>query len=116
MSKSFFIDLNTSNLKERYALSKFLEFSDNFDPITSEFMNKLVSLKSSGSYQIAGEDARPELISNEIYGNTQYWWAIMFYNGITKVDDLVNGMVLKYPSSDDIEDLYFILKSKELGR
>jgi len=116
MAKHFFINLDTVTTKERFSLSKFLDFSDNFDPITSDFMLTISSLKSGGNYTIKGEDARPDLISHELYGSAQYWWIIMFYNGIVQVDSLTNGMVLKYPDSDALEDLYFTLKSKELGK
>jgi hypothetical protein len=116
MAQNFFINLDTIRGIDRYALSKFLEFSDNFDPITSDFLQSLSALDLGGLYTIRGEDARPDVISDEIYGSTQYWWIIMFYNGVTRGDYLVNGMELKYPKIGDLEDLYFTLKSKELGR
>jgi hypothetical protein len=116
MANNFFIDLTNIKNTERYAMSKFLEFTDNFDPVTSEFMLRVTNLKGAGKYKVQGEDARPDLISYRIYGSTQYWWIIMFYNGIVKVDDIVNGMEIVFPDSGELEKLFFTLKSKELGR
>ena len=116
MAKHFYINLSPKNVQERYAMGKFLEFTDNFDPITSDFLLSISNLKLSGTYVIRGEDARPDVISEELFGGTQYWWILMFYNGLSKVDDLVNGKELKVPDTEELERLYFTLKSRELGR
>lgn len=116
MASNFFINLDVFRGTDRYSLGKFLEFTDNFDPVTSEFLQRVTQLKIGGTYTIRGEDARPDTVSQELYGNTQYWWILMFYNGITRIDNITNGLEIRYPDSDELEDLYFTLKSKELGR
>ena len=115
MAKHFYINL--SLLKgSRYGLEKFLDFSDNYDPITSDFLLSISKIKTVGTYRVEGEDARPDLISYELFNSEQYWWILMFYNGIVRVDALTNGTVLKVPDLDEMEDVYFTLKSRELGR
>ena len=116
MSKNFFINLDNLKNTSRFSISKFLEFTDNFDPINSNFLLELSKLKSGGNYTVKGEDARPDLISNEIYGSTEYWWIIMYYNGLVRVDDLKNGSVLAFPKIDDLDELYLTLKARELRR
>jgi hypothetical protein len=54
----------------------------------STFLNHIVT------YQQA---ARPELISFEAYQTVNLWWAIMAYNGITEVREIVEGSAIKIP-------------------
>jgi len=111
----FFINLEVDS-SERYDLAKFLEYSDNFDPLTSSFLKSLKDLKYVGTYVVQGEELRPELLSYRIFGNVQYWWILMAYNAINSHEDVVTGLVLKYPSLEDIENLYFSLKAQEVSR
>ena len=108
----FFINLDVES-PERYDLAKFLEYSDNFDPLTSSFLKSLKDLKYEGTYIVQGEEYRPELLAHRIYGNVQYWWILMAYNAINSHEDLTTGLVLKYPNLEDLENLYFSLKSQE---
>lgn len=113
--KIFFIDI-LNDTESRYALSKFLRFTDNSDPITSKFIEDLKNINSGGTYRITGNEFRPDRISMEIYNNFQYWWIILLYNNILKIEDLVSGLVLSYPDINDLEDLYFSLKSQEISQ
>ena len=48
---------------------------------------------------------RPDLISYKIYGTTNYWWFIMWYNGVGDVwNDLRDMMVIKYPSQNKLSE------------
>lgn len=109
----FFIDLN-SNTTDRFDMGKFLEYSDNYDPLTSAIMSDVLTLRSGGQYTVQGEDGRPDLISFRIYGNVQYWWILLLYNSILDYNSIVTGEVLNYPSLDSLEDFYFSLKTKEV--
>lgn len=112
-SKEFFINLQ-EDFSERYAIAKFMEYSDdNFDVLTSNVLNTLKELKTSGEYTVQGWDKRPDMIAYEIYGDVQYWWIITLYNSIQTIDDIKHGMVIKYPSIQDLEDMYFSLKIKQ---
>ena len=107
----FFI--NTSIVSdERYDLSKFMEFTDNYDPITSHFLSEIQSLPQGGIIQVVSDAGRPDNISYKIYNNTQYWWVIMLYNGITEYSDINQGDTINYPTLSSLEDLFFSLKSK----
>lgn len=112
----FFIDLD-NDYTSRYDFAKFLEFnSDNFDPLTSNFLADLQAIPSGGRYKIRGNEGRPDNISYAIYGDYQYWWLILIYNGIFTIDDLTSDRVINYPDQDLLEDFYFTLKNRELNK
>lgn len=109
--------VNLENEKgERYAMSKFFAYTDNFDPLTSYFASEIAKLPVSGYYTIQGEDERPDLAAYRIYGDTQYWWVLLMYNKILEFNGIATGETLPYPSLTDIEDLYFSLKAKETAK
>lgn len=110
-SKEFFINLEVES-EERFDLAKFMEFlqGDNHDPLTSSVFNNIRSLEKGGQYRVSGEDGKPDLISYRIYGDTQYWWIILAYNGKTSYLDIKNGEELIFPTIVAIEDFYFSLK------
>lgn len=110
--KQFFINLEKETPK-RYDMSRFMEFTDNFDPLTSGFFKDIKALPTSGYFVIQGEEFRPDAISHKIYGSTQYWWAVMIYNDLADINLLTPGLSLKFPSLADLEDAYFQLKSKQ---
>jgi len=70
-AKEFFINLNyeTSN---RYDLAKFMQYSDNYDPLTSFFFLGVKNLKKQADYIVQKEEGRPDLVSFNYYGTTQY--------------------------------------------
>lgn len=42
---------------------------------------------------------RPDLISQKVYGTTNYWWFILWFNGVCDAwNDIREGMLLAYPS------------------
>lgn len=48
---------------------------------------------------------RPDIISQRLYGTTNYWWFLMWFNGVSDVwNDLRAGMVLKYPAIERIRE------------
>jgi len=108
----FFINTEYES-KERFDIAKLLEYTDNYDPLTSSFLKDLKSLKSFGTWIIQSEEKRSDVLSYKIYGDTQFWWAILFYNDLTENDDLETGMSIQYPNLTDLEDLYFGLKAKQ---
>jgi len=45
------------------------------------------------------EVARPDLISYRVYGDSEYWWAIMLVNSISNpLEELTAGRVLTMPT------------------
>lgn len=105
----FFINLSNIS-RERFDLSKFMEFTDDFDPITSFFLAELRELPSKGQYTVRTELARPDLVAFRFYRSTQYWWIVLLYNGMITPDDLTAGTVLSIPAESDLSNLFFRLK------
>ena len=109
-AKEFFINLDIDP-KERFDMSRFMRWDcDVFDPIASHMISEIKNLESGGNYTAEGEDFRPDLISNKIYGTTEYWWILLLYNDKLSFNDLQHGDELEFPSVQEIEDLYFRLK------
>lgn len=47
--------------------------------------------------------ARPDILSFRAYNTQNYWWFLMWYNGIMDIwNDLAEGVVLKYPSIEHV--------------
>jgi len=48
---------------------------------------------------------RPDLLSYRAYGTMNYWWFLMWYNGICDIwNDLQENQVLKFPSLQAVRD------------
>jgi hypothetical protein len=110
--QEFFIDLDTDST-DRYDFGKFMRFTDNYDPLTSNFLSSLIKIPPAGVYTVSGELNRPDLLSYRIYGSPKYWWILLAYNRILEFHELIIGQQVQYPSLDSLEDLYFSLKAKE---
>jgi len=108
----YFINLD-DDFEERYDMSKFMYFDGTvFDVLMSFVVRKLKGFKVTGYYEVTGEEGRPDLVSYKIYGRTMFWWMIMIYNELSDPDQITLGLRLKYPSQDEIEDLYFTLNNQ----
>ena len=102
----FFMN-NTLDTDTRYDLIKFTNFNvDNLDPTNSFMLLNLASLPVQGTYIIQNETARPDLLSYRLYKDTQYWWALLWYNSIMNINDLKTGMTINYFNLDNLEELY----------
>lgn len=108
----FFIDLETET-PERFDLSRFMEYTDNHDPLTAAFFDDILAMPLEGYFVVQGEEARPDVIAHKLYGSTQYWWIVMMYNSLTDVNEIQSGISLRYPSLSSVEDAYFSLKSRQ---
>jgi len=109
-----FINLDIIS-EERYDMAKFMELIEDggYDPLTSAFFGDLRDLTVFGIYEIQAEEGRPDLLSSNIYTDMQYWWILLIYNDIFDYRSLVPGLQIKYPSLEDVEDLFFSLKSRQ---
>jgi hypothetical protein len=111
----FYINLDKET-ESRYDLSKFMRYTDNYDPLTSDLLKELKSIPSQGNHRITGIDAgRPDKTSLKLYGDFQYWWILMFYNDINSVEDYSNGKTIQYPTRESLENYYFSLNQRQLG-
>lgn len=97
---------------ERFDMSKFMEYTDNYDPLTSRFLNRLLELPVRGQTLVEGEESRPDQLAAKIFGDSQYWWVVLFYNKKQNSDNLVAGEVINFPSLQELEELLFSLKAK----
>jgi hypothetical protein len=112
-SKSFFLNTEIEDV-ERFDLMKFMLYDcDVYDPMTSDILDNFQSLEAGGQFRVEGDDGRPDIISDKIYGSTQYWWAILLYNGFQSFNDIVHAQELRYPALSDVEDFYFNLKVRQ---
>ena len=57
-------------------------------------------------YTITNEQVRPDLLSYDIYSDTQYWWPLLLYNDILDINELQTGKIIHYPSLSNLEYLY----------
>lgn len=109
----FFLDTDISTEK-RWDASKFIPYLNGcYDIVQSYVCMEIKKLPLGGKFMIQGEENDPALLSFEIYGDTQYWWLILLYNGYTSLDDLQTGEIVKFPDLSDLDDLYFLLKDSE---
>ena len=108
----FYFDSNIDTAV-RFDVSKFVPWSEigGMDYLRGWLINQLGYLPPMGDYKITAEEGRIDMLSQKIYGDTQYWWILMQYNGIIDMNDLKTGAVLQFPSLEDLEDLYFRVKS-----
>lgn len=103
----FYIN-NELNTTEKYDLAKFIELDDNglFDSLNSFVLFQIPKLPIGGTHIIRSEENHPDFLSYNIYGDTQYWWILMWYNHLIKPQDLKAGLEINYPSLLSIEQMY----------
>lgn len=111
----FFIDTDLQST-ERFDLGKFLEYNvDHYDVLNSRFLNDLSrDLTPTGEFEIRTEETRSDIVSQDIYGGTQFWWVVLFFNAILDVEDFESGNILSFPAIADLEDKFFNLKALEV--
>lgn len=113
---TFRLNTNQSYI-DRFDIMKFNAPVDSklsyFDIIDSEFLRKLKSLKKYKTYKVTVEEGRPELVSERIYGlgQTQFWWILMILNEIRLPKDLKRGLILRYPTREELENIYLSLNN-----
>lgn len=112
----------------RWSLSKFFRFYEpsqqyprdatlGSDTIESQYdfgdfrmMRNILSLKEVGNYTITYNAFNPGLISYDLYGSTEYWMVLLYYNNIVDISELAPGKILTYPSKEDLE--YSLFRSR----
>lgn len=110
----FFLNFEVDS-DERFDLAKFLNYEDGFDPLTSSFLQNLKALPVKGYYSIQSEEGRPDLVSTRIYGDSNLWWVVLFYNNLLESEELVVGTTVSYPSLERLEDFLFSLRAKGIA-
>ena len=66
-------------------------------------------------YKCAEQDVgRPDRISKLIYGTTNYWWFLMWFNGVSDIwNDIRPQMLIKYPDINIVREAMKIYRKKE---
>ena len=109
----FYINLDFES-PVRYDEGRFLEWKeDMYDVLNSYFVERIKGLSVAGEYVVVSEEGRPDLLSYNLYGSTQYWWVLLIYNDLINPEDLKSGMTVRYFSVDDLEELFFRLAALE---
>lgn len=102
------------NTNKRYDMLKFLNYPyDSLTMLDSYFVKKLTDIPYSGTITVTTQVNRPDLLSYDIYGDVQYWWILMLYNGLISPLELTAGLNINFPSLGDLEDIYFTLSIKQ---
>ena len=110
---SYFIDQNVRS-EERYDMRKFMEWVDGtYDVLGSYFLEELRKLPIVGVYRIELNPFRPDLVAYDIYGDPQYWWLLMEYNGWIDWNSMPLGATVNFFHLSNLEDLFFSLSSKQ---
>ena len=57
------------------------------------------------------EVGRPDIISQNIYGTTNLWWFILWFNNVSDPwNDLRDGMMIKYPQFEMVIQAFKLYK------
>lgn len=113
----FYLDFDKEYL-EKFSIDRFIENIDGFNLfVNSYFLFKLKSLPTVGYKRVVMEAERPDTISYDSFNRQQqFWWIIMYYNGLSSREELKQGMVLKLFSVSDLERLLNQCSKKQLLR
>lgn len=82
-----------------------LSEGQSYDINRSLFVVGLMELPAKGTFFLRGEDGRLDWIAHKVYGSTQYWWILLFYNGMVDPEEVVSGMSIRFPSVESLEKL-----------
>ena len=108
-------DIQQSKLKgklldfsSRYNKSNMIYYSD-FNILTFETYDRVYNPQIKERYpEIKEEDVKfysitkgtqykPYLVSQDVYGDTGYWWFIMEFNNIFDIEDFIVGKTIRIP-------------------
>jgi hypothetical protein len=103
------------DVRKRFDLARFVQFREGACDIqNSVILERLPGLPTVGNYTVTEDAGRPDMVSSAIYGDTQYWWLILYYNSLVLLTDLSPGKVLRFFSLSDLSDLVFELSQDQL--
>ena len=97
--------------EKRFDMAKFMPFAEGFDMLDSTLISQILSMPAVGNYTIRVEEKRPDLLSWNLYKDTQYWWILLIFNNFSTPDELTLGKEVRYFSANDLENIYFSLNS-----
>lgn len=99
----FFLDKDYE-YNNRFDLERFLNFTNQyFDILNSPMLDTLKTFTILGQYTIREFPFRPDVLSYNIYKDTQYWPYLLLFNGISNVMDLTLGTIINFFSLSELE-------------
>ena len=95
---------NFTTITSRYIKSNILLYGDD-KKITYETYKRKKYLYNDSDrfFEIRpGLEYRPDVVSNTIYGSSDYWWLIMEYNNIKDIMEFKSGLYLRIPKISEV--------------
>ena len=113
----FFLDFDNKNNLRRYDMSRFMQWTGEcYDPLSSFFMKRILNMGTATHYEVTQEENRADLLSYNIYGDTDYWWILLLFNGILCPFNIPSGTIIKVPSIEEISEIYTSLRSDSIRK
>lgn len=101
--------------RRRFDLARFIVMrNDCLDVANSAMLEQLMDLTSVGTYLISDDAGRADMVSYNVYGDTQYWWLLLTYNNLIRNEELRAGMTINLFSLDDLSNLFFSLSRSQI--
>jgi hypothetical protein len=101
--------------EKRFSMQRLTEWSpvtQSYDPTTSLYIRLLRGLPVEKVIEFNFPMGRLDLFSYTVYGDTQFWEALFFYNDYRRFFDYKPGVTVKYPSLKNIEQLVSTFDTK----
>ena len=76
------------------------------DPLKNKVAVAISQVNAYVLYNVnKSERGRPDLIAYNKYGDTNYWWIILMYNGLISFKELKEGITIKVPDFSQISKI-----------
>lgn len=86
------------------------------DPLKDKSFESILAITAYNLYTVKQYDRhRVDNISNNVYGNPNLWWIIMYYNGIVSIREVVEGVTLRIPDQTKVIDILAANSSTNYG-
>lgn len=89
------------NISSRYAESPIIYYTEIKKLTYPLYRKEKITPNQGDKFTLItkGYEYRPDLVSNEFYGVTDFWWKIMEANNIKDIYDFKSGLSIKIPGS-----------------
>jgi len=89
------------NVSSRYAQSPVVYYTEKKKLTYPLYRKQKIEPSKKDKFTIItkGYEYRPDLVSNEFYGVTDFWWKIMEANNIKDIYDFKSGLSIKIPGA-----------------
>ena len=81
--------------------SRYYNIKENLEILQEELFN--YSISYSTTYVLLNERNSPEIISQRVYNNPNWWWLICRFNGIINPNNIPAGLEIKIPNIDEFK-------------